>query len=256
MVRRISQPNHAVVLHSEFRESITVSVPERSLPVSTESNNSVRLMRPLLAVVFAVVLGIAVIVGVGPAVSAQDAPPVPDRMIIENPQAVYVPNERVDLLYAGCAPRAVTRLELRTTPVGGLVLAEYPSPPVNLAGTMRASVLLPSVLPRGEAVFSLTCASESGPLVQAVAPVRLDVATVLLDVAPTGTPVSVYSPVLLPGAPGSVVTEDLAITGVGAVPVAAGAGAALFLTAGMLWLTRRRGGPRWSPAGMPLNGPR
>ena len=187
----------------------------------------------------------------GSPVAANGADIKDDELIIENTRAVYFPSERVDLQYSQCAPRATTRLELRTARTDGLALAVYPSPQVNVAGSVRASVILPDAVPRGEAFLILSCATAAGPVVQASASLLMDLPTA----AVTGNREVIYIPVLLPNQP-EAATEDLAVTGLSVLPIAVGVSFAVVLAAGALVFTRRRGGPQWSPSGMPMNGPR
>lgn len=186
----------------------------------------------------------------GSPVAAHGADSKHDELIIENVLPVYFPSERVDLQYSGCAPRTTTRLELRTARTGGLALAVYPSPQVNVAGNVRASVLLPNDMRRGEAFLILSCATPAGPVVQASASLLMDLPTA----AVMGSRDVIYIPVLLPNQRAAA-TEDLAVTGLSVVPIAVGVIFAVVLAGGALVFTRRRGAPQWSPAGMPMNGP-
>jgi hypothetical protein len=194
---------------------------------------------------------VALLAFAGSPVSANGADIKDDELIIENSRAVYFPSERVDLQYSQCAPRATTSLELRTARTDGLALAVYPSPQVNVAGSVRASVILPDTVPRGEAFLILSCVTAAGPVVQASASLLMDVPTA----AVTGTREVIYIPVLLPNQPAAV-TEDLAVTGISVVPIGVTLMFAVVLAGGVLMITRRRGGPQWSPGGMPMNGPR
>jgi hypothetical protein len=187
----------------------------------------------------------------GSPVAANGADIKDDELIIENTRAVYFPSERVDLQYSQCAPRTTTRLELRSARTDGLVLAVYPSPQVNVAGSVRASVILPDAIRRGEAFLILSCATAAGPLVQASASLLIDLPTA----AVASSREVIYLPVLLPNQP-EAATEDLAVTGLSVLPIAVGVMFAVVLAGGVLVITRRRGGPQWSPSGMPMNGPR
>jgi hypothetical protein len=198
-----------------------------------------------------VLVSVILLVLSGAPALADDAEATQDGLTIENARAVYFPSERVDIRYSNCAPLAITRLELRTARNGGVALANYPAPFVNVAGSVRASVILPDNLPRGEAFLVLSCASATGPLVRASASLVLD----LPSAAVAGSTAAVYVPVLYPVQP-TEATEDLAVTGISVLPIAAGFTLALVLAGGALVFTRRRGGPQWSPAGMPMSGPR
>jgi hypothetical protein len=197
------------------------------------------------------VAAVALLTFGGSPVAANGADIKDDELIIENVRPVYFPSERVDLQYSECAPRTTTRLELRSARTDGLALAVYPSPQVNVAGSVRASVLLPDDVPRGEAFLILSCATAAGPVVQASASLLMDLPTA----AVTGNREVIYIPVLLPNQPAAA-TEDLAVTGLSVVPIAVGVLFAVVLAGGVLVFTRRRGGPQWSPSGMPMNGPR
>lgn len=200
----------------------------------------------------AVLVAVATLLAFGGSpVAAHGADSQHDELIIENLLPVYFPSERVDLQYSGCAPRTTTRLELRTARTGGLALAVYPSPQVNVAGNVRASVLLPNDMRRGEAFLILSCATVTGQVVLASASLLLDIPTA----AVTSDREVVYIPVLLPNQTDAPI-EDLAVTGLSVGPIAVGVMFAVVLAGGLLVFTRRRGAPQWSPGGMPMNGPR
>jgi hypothetical protein len=223
--------------------------PERSEPVSTKPNNSRRQFVARVFVVATGLLSMSLLMGSGFAVAAGTL--FQDDLVIENAQVVYFPGERVDLRYSGCAPLSMTRLELQSARRAGLAVAVYPSPLANVAGSVRTSVMLPADLATGDSFLLLSCARADGQLVQAAAVLPIDQPTAAARQARQ----VLYVPVVVPS-PQDESGEDLAVTGVSVLPVAVASIFALVLTAGVLVITRRRGGPQWSPAGMPMNGPR
>jgi hypothetical protein len=195
-------------------------------------------------------LTMSLLMGTGPAAAAGGTL-FQDDLIIENAQVVYFPGERIDLRYSGCAPLSMTRLELQSARRAGLAVAVYPSPSANVAGSVRASVMLPADLARGNSFLLLSCARADGQLVQAAAVLPIDQPTAAARQARQ----VLYVPVVVPW-PQDGSGQDLAVTGVNVLPVAVASIVVLVLTAGVLVITRRRGEPQWSPAGMPMNGPR
>ena len=108
---------------------------------------------------------------------ARDVLPLPvatGQMILENPQALYFPGDRVEFQFSGCAPTSSTRLELRSDASSGTPLAVYPSPMVNVGGYIRSAVLLPSIISRGASLLVLECTSVDGYAVTASVALQIE----------------------------------------------------------------------------------
>ena len=143
-----------------------------------------------------------------------------DQLVIPGQKAAYAPYDRIEFSYGGCATSGSTRLELRAdSPTTGNIISAYPAPAVNAAGYVRAAVLLPDTIQRGNYYLVFQCLSPTSAVLSASAAIKvegvsLNVATpsVSTVLVPTASGVAT----LTPQAP-VVADKALAKTGVDAI---------------------------------------
>ena len=143
-----------------------------------------------------------------------------DQLIIQGQKAAYMAYDRIEFSYGGCATAGSTRLELRAdSPTTGNIISAYPAPAVNAAGYVRAAVLLPDTIQRGNYYLVFQCLSPTSAVLSASAVIKveavsLNAATPTVPTVPTPTASGVAT--LTPQAP-VVADKVLAKTGVDAI---------------------------------------
>ena len=143
-----------------------------------------------------------------------------DQLIIQGQKAAYMAYDRIEFSYGGCATSGSTRLELRAdSPTTGNIISAYPAPAVNAAGYVRAAVLLPDTIQRGNYYLVFQCLSPTSAVLSASAAIKvegvsLNVATPSVPTVPAPTASGVAT--LTPQAP-VVADKVLAKTGVDAI---------------------------------------
>jgi len=143
-----------------------------------------------------------------------------EQLVIQSQKAAYVAYDRIEFSYGGCATAGSTRLELRAdSPTTGNIISAYPAPAVNAAGYVRAAVLLPDTIQRGNYYLVFQCLSPTSAVLSASAVIKVEAvsfnaATPAVPEVPATTASGVAT--LTPQAP--VVTDKvLAKTGVDAI---------------------------------------
>jgi hypothetical protein len=143
-----------------------------------------------------------------------------DQLVIQGQKAAYAPYDRIEFSYGGCATAGSTRLELRAdSPTTGNIISAYPAPAVNAAGYVRAAVLLPDTIQRGNYYLVFQCLSPTSAVLSASAVIKveavsLNAATPAVPDVPATTASGVAT--LTPQAP-VVADKVLAKTGVDAI---------------------------------------
>jgi len=143
-----------------------------------------------------------------------------DQLIIPGQKAAYVAYDRIEFSYGGCATTGATRLELRAdNPTSGNIISAYPAPAINAAGYVRAAVLLPQTIQRGNYFIVFQCLSPTSAVLSASAMIKvegvsLSPAASVAPVVPAATASDVAT--LKPKAPVAVDTA-LAKTGIDAI---------------------------------------
>jgi hypothetical protein len=143
-----------------------------------------------------------------------------DQLVITGQKAAYAPYDRIEFSYGGCATAGSTRLELRAdSPTSGNIISAYAAPPVNSAGYVRAAVLLPDTIQRGNYYLVFQCLSPSSAALSASAVIKVE-AVSLNSATPSEATVAAPNAVdvatLTPKAP-VVADKALAKTGVDAI---------------------------------------
>jgi len=143
-----------------------------------------------------------------------------DQLIIQGQKAAYMAYDRIEFSYGGCATAGSTRLELRAdSPTTGNIISAYPAPAVNAAGYVRAAVLLPDTIQRGNYYLVFQCLSPTSAVLSASAVIKVE-AVSLNAATPTVptvlTPTASGVATLTPQAP-VVADKVLAKTGVDAI---------------------------------------
>lgn len=143
-----------------------------------------------------------------------------DQLIIQGQKAAYMAYDRIEFSYGGCATSGSTRLELRAdSPTTGNIISAYPAPAVNAAGYVRAAVLLPDTIQRGNYYLVFQCLSPTSAVLSASATIKVEAVSLSatapsVPVVPATTASGVAT--LTPQAP--VATDTvLAKTGIDAI---------------------------------------
>jgi len=143
-----------------------------------------------------------------------------DQLVIQGQKSAYMAYDRIEFSYGGCATAGSTRLELRAdSPTTGNIISAYPAPAVNAAGYVRAAVLLPDTIQRGNYYLVFQCLSPTSAALSASAVIKveaisLNAATPSVPTVPAPTASGVAT--LTPQAP-VVADKVLAKTGVDAI---------------------------------------
>ncbi len=143
-----------------------------------------------------------------------------DQLVIQGQKAAYAAYDRIEFSYGGCATAGSTRLELRAdSPTTGNIISAYPAPAVNAAGYVRAAILLPDTIQRGNYYLVFQCLSPTSAVLSAstvikVEAVSLNAATPAVPDVPATTASGVAT--LTPQAP-VVADKVLAKTGIDAI---------------------------------------
>jgi hypothetical protein len=145
-----------------------------------------------------------------------------DQLVIQNQKPAYVAYDRIEFSYGGCSPSGSTRLELRAdNPASGNIISAYAAPPVNSAGYVRAAVLLPDTIQRGNYYLAFQCLSPTSVALSASAVIKVE-AISLNSATPSEATVAAPNAVdvatLTPKAP-VVADKALAKTGIDAIIV-------------------------------------
>ncbi|MEI7881951.1 MAG: hypothetical protein WCI32_00230 [Actinomycetota bacterium] len=177
---------------------------------------------------------------------------VDDQLIVQNQKPAYMAYDRIEFSYGGCATSGATRLELRAdSPTTGNIISAYPAPAVNAAGYVRAAVLLPDTIQRGNYYLVFQCLSPTSVVLSASAVIKveavsLNAATPSVPAVPTTTASGVAT--LTPKAP-VVADKVLAKTGIDAIIVFPVLLAVALIGLIAVKFARKPAVPTWSASG-------
>jgi hypothetical protein len=175
-----------------------------------------------------------------------------DQLIIQSQKPAYMSYDRIEFSYGGCATTGATRLELRAdSPTTGNIISAYPAPAVNAAGYVRAAVLLPDTIQRGNYYLVFQCLSPTSVVLSASAVIKveavsLNAATPSVPAVPTTTASGVAT--LTPKAP-VVADKVLAKTGIDAIIVFPVLLAVALIGLIAVKFARKPAVPTWSASG-------